>query len=172
MSYDYTPEPNRKTGLAISFSFFLPSMILLAVRTDVPFYRSVLFAASIFLFTVGACIFFRFVMTRFTYRVESNYGGEDLVIFCVTGKKSRTVLRVSFDSFISVCETKDKRTRKKNEKKKTRKYFYCSDIFGKDRYFLYLYDSGERCRIKFCPDATIRRLISDACRRNGHENLT
>lgn len=167
MSYDYTPEVNRKTGLALSFSCFIPSMMLLAIRTDTPFYRSILFSLSILLFAVGACIFFRFVMTSFTYRIESNYAGEDLVIFCTTGKKSRTVLRVSFDSLAELCQSTDKK-----KKTKTKNYFYCADAFGKGRYFLYLYDNGEMCRVRFCPDETIVRVIEEAVKRNRLKDLT
>ena len=168
--YSYTPEANRKTGLALSFSCFIPSMMLLLIKTNVTFYRSVLFCASILLFTVGACVFFRFVMTSFTYRIESNYGSEDLVIFCTTGKRVRTVLRVSFDSLTELCPCGNKKDKKKRGK--TKNYFYCADIFGKGRYFLYLYDDFELCRIRFCPDETIVRAIETAVKRNQLKNLT
>ena len=166
--YSYTPEANRKTGLALSFSFFIPSMMLLLIKSNVAFYRSALFASSILLFAVGACVFFRFVMTSFTYRIESNYNGEDLVILCTTGKRVRTLLRVSFDSFAELCPCQDK----KKKKTKTKNYFYCADIFGKGRYFLYLYDDFEACRVKFCPDETIVRVIEEAVKRNQAKKLT
>ena len=172
MRYSYTPEFNRKTGLALSFAFFIPSMICLIIRTDVPFYRSILLACSILTFGVGAVIFFRFVMTEFTYCIESTYRGEDLVIICRTGKKTRTFLRVSLDTLVAVCEASDKKSNAARRTREMKKYFYCSDIFGKGRYYLYLYDDSCLCRVKFCPDKTILRVISDACKSNRNKDLT
>ena len=164
MTYEYTHSPDRKIGLALSFSCFMPSILLLLINHGNPLIQSTLRAISIFLFAAGLCIFVRFVLCTFTYRLENG----DFTVICRTGKRIRTVCRVSFDTLCEIREL-SKETRpliKKQRRAARRSYFYCSDIFGKGRYCLFLDDGDGVCCVKLCPDAVMARMIREICEKN------
>lgn len=157
--YTHSPKPNRAPGIIsaaicffAAFALFVPFPVGDAVLM---FMRGI----GLWLFFGGYAIADRFVFTSFSYYLEENEdvpGQCDFTVVAVKYKKRRVVCRISVDQIIEIKEKKrgDKRPRG------VKKYNYCPDLAGKNRYILHVEDDDEAF-ISFSPDETMVNIIKN-----------
>ena len=155
--YEYSPPQNKKAALSAAFACLLPgALLIMPPRSLSPLLFSSLSCVGIALSVLGLFIFFRFFLTSFTYRLEYlDSGSIDFTIICRTGKRLRTVCRVSSDTFISLYDP----SRKKELKKLSPDAKYSYQPFTFKPYTLCLHEDEKTVCIRFLPDKKLASLI-------------
>jgi len=115
------------------------------------------------LFLVGFVTLDRYAFTSFSYSLEADDsipGRLDFVVRSVRYGRIRTVCRVSAVDVTDIVKYDEIAKREKGLKK----YNYCPDITGKNRYVLLLDDDGD-AEICFCPDERMVNIIKNIINR-------
>jgi len=161
--YRYTPKPNRLPA------FFLAAVCLFtAFALFVPY--DIGDGLSVFLkgigtgaFLIGFVLLDRYAFTTFSYSLEANDsvpGRMDFVVSSVRYGRIRTVCRVSVSDVTDIV----KYDKKRKSAAGVKKYNYCPDMVGNNRYVLSLDDDGP-AEIRFSPDEKAENIIKNIINR-------
>ena len=153
--YIYTPKNDRRVAITASAACFSSAILLFMPNSLDPSLSTLLRCLGIWLFVCGFLVLERYVLTVFTYTLKDCHDGLELTITETRLKKQRTVGRVMSGSFVSLTE-KIKHTPRKG----VRRYNYCPDPFGSDRYVLLIEDGDGISEVTFRPDGKIVQIIN------------
>lgn len=165
--YSYSPPKGGSTVQAIAFSLLGGAAALVMLGGIIPEYEPILLTAGFVLAMAGLLVCTRFLLSAYTYHLESAGDGSapDLVIVENRGKVNRTVCRVSASGgSLFRYDKKERRTRLSRKKI----YDYRPTPFSDGAY---VYEVPERDGdgfVLFCPDeAMITLMQSVGCRVDG-----
>jgi hypothetical protein len=152
--YEYSPRSNRAPGLALGLILFISAVILI-----LPFQKDLHIATLLlgigFLCLIASCsIIERFVLTDYIYAIESTENGADFTVTAKRFGKRMTVCRISVYQISEIVLTSQHIRRDK-----LKRYNYCPDLIGKNRYFMRVSDDRE-VLIRFSPDKALVDLLN------------
>lgn len=155
----YTPKPNRLPAVILSAVCFLAAFSLFVPYSADETFLVFIKGVSTGIFLIGFVILDRYAFTSFSYSIEANDsipGRLDFVVSSVRYGRIRTVCRVSAFDVTDIVKYDKNRKAEKGVKK----YNYCPDLAGENRYILFLDDDGD-AEILFCPDEKTVNIIKN-----------
>jgi len=162
--YRYTPKHDRRPALLLTAVFFITALSLFVpFDTDagtLVFLRGIGTGA----FIIGFIIADRFALTAFSYEIDETDYGYEFTVISVRYGRIRTVCRLS-DGMIKDIY---KYERKKARGEKIKKYNYCPELMGKNRYAIRV-DDGKEAIVLISPDENTVNIIKNIinnCDRN------
>lgn len=154
--YSCKPESADKLSKAISFAILGGAAILILLSEILSEYKPILQTAGFIIALFGVMFCSRFLLSGYTYLLESAADGSspDLVITEQKGKTTRIVCRVSVAGGKLFRDEKSK-------KPEGRIYDYRPSPFADNSWvFMVPERDGEGC-VKFCPDEKMIALMRD-----------
>lgn len=154
--YSYSPERADATSKAISFSILSAAGVLLIISEFLTEYKPIFQTAGFVIALFGVLFCSRFLMSEYTYILESAADGSppDLVITERKGKVTRTVCRVSVAGGKLFPISKEK-------KLSGAVYDYRPSPFTPDSYVFRVPERDGEGYVKFSPDKKMTELMRE-----------
>ena len=161
--YRYTPKPNRLPAVLLAAVCFLAAFALFVPYAAEDAVLIFLRGVGTGIFLIGFVLLDRYAFTTFSYSLEANDsvpGRMDFVVSSVRYGRIRTVCRVSVSDVTDIV----KYDKKRKSAAGVKKYNYCPDRVGNNRYVLSLDDDGP-AEIRFSPDEKTVNIIKNIINR-------
>ncbi len=163
--YEYAPMFAKKKEKLLALGFMVLGFAIFMIGSSVPgipvpglFQLLGVFCLVVMVMVLSLCI-----SKRYVYSIEeTDSGGTDFIITEYYGKRMMVVCRVSVGSVMAAIPA-NAETRKNfaSHKADNRVYNYTGVLFGEERWYLKIEESGERFLVQICAnDDLIRRLTS------------
>lgn len=160
MIYSYTPEWQKKRGMALTLPCFFVGALLLIPTGTPGLFTNILGSLAPVCFLFGLIATDRFLLTSYTYVLErDDLSGE--VLFRVTerhGKRLRVVCRIAVHEVYDIKDASGGEDTYKMPKGMT-KYSYCPPLSKKERIALLISDGDGECAVFISADERLRGLL-------------
>ena len=173
MTYEYDPKSPKIKELGLFLAMTLPALPLFAFSWWVSLAVAWLYRfTAVILLTVGFAFSSRYLMRRYTYRIEPRHGVRleappDLVVIEQVGKRIRTVCRVSLGDAVEITRlTQENRKTLIEDAKKKRCYVYTDRLPASNDTFLTVLDGEEYVWIRILADEKLYFLLKSAIDSN------
>ncbi len=151
--YEYTPDPDRRTGMALSLTLATAGFFLLLPYPVADWLHYTLCTLGICLMISAFLLADRFVLTRFTYSLSLESGELELIVTERRRRRRRVVCRILCSSIIRLVEPG------KPTERTDRRFNYCPDLRRRKSSHFLIVEDGDLASISFCPDNQLCELI-------------
>lgn len=160
MIYSYTPEWQKKRGIAVAFLCFFAGLILLFPTLGNGNVINIVRSLAPVCVLLGLLVTDRLVLTVYTYSLgRDDRTGE--VLFEVTkrhGRRLTVVCRIAVRELRAVRDASGGRKTYKLPSGSVR-YFYCPTLMKKERTALLVSDGDDECVVFISSDERLRSLL-------------